>query len=51
MQLGRSLSSTREGIGLGLAISRDLSRAMNGDIVAEAAPGGGAKFTIYLPLT
>lgn len=50
VQLGRSLSSTREGTGLGLAISRDLSRAMNGDITAAAAPGGGAQFTIYLPL-
>ena len=50
VQLGRSLSSTREGTGLGLAISRDLSRAMNGDITVEAAPGGGAKFTIYFPL-
>ena len=40
----------REGVGLGLAISRKLSRLMNGDIVAESTPGEGSVLTVWLPL-
>ena len=49
VQLDRSLSNTREGLGLGLAISRDLARGMSGDLVVERAPGGGARFVLTLP--
>ena len=49
VQLGRSLSSGHEGAGLGLAISRDLARAMHGDIVVESVPGEGAAFTLTMP--
>ena len=49
VQLGRSLTSAHEGAGLGLAISRDLARAMNGDVVVESTPGSGATFTLRLP--
>jgi PAS domain S-box-containing protein len=49
VQLGRSLTSTQEGAGLGLAISRDLARAMNGDVTVESTPGSGATFTLRLP--
>ncbi len=39
-----------EGSGLGLYVSRELCRAMGGDLVlAPAQPGGGARFAIYLP--
>lgn len=39
-----------EGSGLGLYVSRELCRAMGGDLVLEAArPGVGAAFTIELP--
>jgi len=49
VQLGRSLSSGHEGAGLGLAISRDLARNMNGDITVETRAGQGATFTLSLP--
>jgi signal transduction histidine kinase len=39
-----------EGSGLGLYVSRELCRAMDGDLVLEpAAPGRGAAFSVYLP--
>ena len=49
VQLGRSLTNTQEGAGLGLAISRDLARAMHGDVTVESRPGSGATFTLRLP--
>jgi PAS domain S-box-containing protein len=49
IQVGRTLTSTREGAGLGLAISRDLARAMNGDITVESELGVGSKFSLILP--
>jgi len=38
------------GLGLGLAISRDLARRMGGDITVVSQPGQGARFTLSLPL-
>jgi signal transduction histidine kinase len=49
VQLGRSLSSGHEGAGLGLAISRDLARNMDGDITVATGAGKGATFTLTLP--
>jgi PAS domain S-box-containing protein len=49
VQLGRSLSSAHEGMGLGLAISRDLARAMSGDLTVMSRVGSGSTFTLTLP--
>ncbi len=39
-----------DGSGLGLYVSRELCRAMDGDLVLEpAGPNGGAAFSVYLP--
>jgi PAS domain S-box-containing protein len=49
VQLDRSLTQTREGVGLGLAISRDLAHGMNGELTVESSLGAGASFTLVLP--
>jgi signal transduction histidine kinase len=49
VQLAHGLSDRRGGVGLGLAISRDLARAMHGDLVVESTVGGGSRFTLELP--
>lgn len=38
------------GTGLGLPISRDLARAMGGDVCATSTVGAGSTFTLILPL-
>ena len=49
VQVARSAGSPGEGVGLGLAISRELSRAMGGELVARSAIGVGSIFTLTLP--
>lgn len=49
VQVDTKLTRTQEGVGLGLAISRDLARAMGGDLVAESIEGVGSIFTLTLP--
>jgi PAS domain S-box-containing protein len=41
--------TSQRGVGLGLAISRELARAMNGELTADSAPGEGSVFTLELP--
>ena len=45
----RALNRPNEGVGLGLAISRDLARAMGGDVTVETQLGVGSTFTVELP--
>ncbi|MGH9418819.1 MAG: ATP-binding protein, partial [Thermoanaerobaculia bacterium] len=42
--------SDRQGVGLGLAISRDLARQMGGDITVVSSPDHGSTFTLTLPV-
>jgi signal transduction histidine kinase len=49
VQLDTKLTRGSDGVGLGLAISRDLARGMGGDLAAESTIGGGSVFTFTLP--
>ena len=49
VQLKEGLANRGTGVGLGLAISRDLARAMQGDLTVESSEGNGARFTLALP--
>ncbi len=49
VQLKEGLAGREAGVGLGLAISRDLARAMKGDLSVESVEGKGARFTLTLP--
>jgi signal transduction histidine kinase/PAS domain-containing protein len=40
---------SQQGIGLGLAISRELARGMGGDLTVASRPGAGSTFTLTLP--
>jgi signal transduction histidine kinase len=46
---GGSGATSKKGVGLGLAISRDLARAMRGDILVSSQPNEGSTFTLDLP--
>jgi PAS domain S-box-containing protein len=49
VQAERALRSKDQGVGLGLAISRQLARAMGGDLRVVSEVGKGSTFTLTLP--
>jgi signal transduction histidine kinase len=48
-QVDARLTRTEGGVGLGLAISRDLARSMGGELTAESTEGSGSTFLLRLP--
>jgi signal transduction histidine kinase len=49
VQVDSRLTRTEEGVGLGLAISRDLARGMKGEISLASEVGKGSAFTVTIP--
>jgi signal transduction histidine kinase len=50
VQVNEGHTRPHAGVGLGLAISRDLARAMGGDLAVESVLGAGSTFSVTLPL-
>jgi len=48
VQVDRALNRPHEGVGLGLAISRDLAQGMGGTLTVRSTPGEGSVFTLRL---
>jgi len=49
VQVDRALNRPHDGVGLGLAISRDLAQGMGGTLTVRSTPGMGSVFTLTLP--
>jgi signal transduction histidine kinase len=48
VQVDASHTRTTSGVGLGLALSRQLARAMDGDLTVESRLGAGSQFTLRM---
>ena len=49
MQGDRAFNRPNDGVGLGLAISRQLARGMDGDVTVSSIVGRGSTFTVTIP--
>jgi len=49
VQVDDALTRTASGAGLGLAISRDLARAMGGELTVQSEPAKGSVFSVSFP--
>ena len=50
VQIAAGPAGMREGVGLGLSISRTLARGMGGDLTADSRPECGSSFVLLLPV-
>jgi signal transduction histidine kinase len=48
-QSPRTRAELHSGVGLGLSVSRQLARAMNGDLTVRSTLGSGAEFRLTVP--
>jgi PAS domain S-box-containing protein len=48
VQVDANYTRTRDGVGLGLAISRDLARGMGGELTVRSTHGAGSTFTLTI---
>ena len=49
-RVGRSETQGRRGSGVGLALVRHVAEAHGGRVTVESRPGGGSRFTLWVPL-
>jgi PAS domain S-box-containing protein len=49
VQVKTGFTREHDGVGLGLAISRDLARMMHGELIVASRIGRGSRFTLILP--
>ena len=49
-QAGSALTKESSGVGLGLAIAKELTQLLGGRLSLESRPGHGAAFSVHLPV-